>query len=170
MALLLLAMVAFGLYMTGLPLGVRKLKLYALHKSFGILVLGLAVLRVLWRLRVTRPPAVPMPAWQSWAAGAAALALYALMFLIPLSGWLFNSAAGFPLRWFGLVNLPHLVAANATLKPLARDLHEALAWTLVVLVALHAAAAVKHHLVDRDHTLYAMLPAVGRPDAKELPP
>jgi cytochrome b561 len=170
MALLLVGMVAFGLYMTDLPLGLRKVKLYAVHKSFGILILGLAVLRLLWRLRVRRPPEVAMPAWQSRAAAATALALYALMFLIPLSGWLFNSAAGFPLRWFGLVNLPHLVAASATLKPIARDLHETLAWTLIALVAVHAAAALKHHLIDRDRTLYAMLPVVRRPDAPELKP
>lgn len=144
--------------MTELPTGLRKVRIYSLHKSIGLTLLALVVVRLLWRLRERRPELPPMAAWQRRVAGAVHLGLYALMFLIPLSGWLYNSLAGFPLQWFHLFNLPSLHASNPTLKPIGRDLHETLAWVLVALVAGHAAAALKHHFFDRDWTLHLMLP------------
>jgi cytochrome b561 len=80
------------------------------------------------------------------------------MFAIPLSGWLYNSAAGFPLQWFHLVNLPALAAADPALKAAARQAHQTGVIALIVVVTLHAAGALKHHFVDRDRTLTAMLP------------
>ena len=163
MLLLFIGIISVGLYMTDLPLGPRKLKVYALHKSIGLTLLGLAVLRLLWRLGERRPALPPMPAWQVRAAGAMHVLLYALMFAIPLSGWLYNSAAGFPLQWFHLVNLPALAAADPALKATAKEIHEAGVATLLVLAGLHAAAAFKHHFVDRDNTLTAMLARSGGP-------
>ncbi len=160
---LFLVIVPLGLYMADLPLSKQKLKLYALHKSIGLTLLALAALRLLWRSTQRRPSLPPMPAWQERAASATHVALYALMFLVPLAGWLFNSAAGFPLQWFGQVNLPALVDANPALKSLAREAHELGAWTLVAFVALHAAAALKHHFIDRDRTLALMTPGVKAP-------
>lgn len=163
MLLLFIGIVSVGYYMTDLPLGPKKLKIYALHKSIGLTLLGLAVLRLLWRLGERRPALPPMPAWQVRAAGAMHVLLYALMFAIPLSGWLYNSAAGFPLQWFHLVNLPALAAADPALKATAKEIHEAGVATLLVLAGLHAAAAFKHHFVDRDNTLTAMLARSGGP-------
>jgi cytochrome b561 len=157
-ALALLFMVGLGLYMADLPVGLYKLKVYALHKSIGLTLLALAVLRLLWRLLELRPTLPTMPLWQHRAASSVHVGLYLLMFLIPLSGWLYNSVAGFPLQWFHLVNLPALHGADKALKPLVRDSHEFLAWTLVVAVLLHAGAALKHHFVDRDPTLALMIP------------
>ena len=161
MLLLFIGMISIGLYMTDLPLGPRKLKVYALHKSIGLTLLGLAALRVLWRLGERRPALPPMPVWQARTAAATHVLLYALMFVIPLSGWLYNSAAGFPLQWFHLFNLPALTAANPGLKSLAKEIHEAGVVTLIAIVLLHAAAAFKHHLIDRDGTLRSMLPWIG---------
>jgi cytochrome b561 len=161
MLLLIGCSVSVGLYMTGLPLGPNKLKIYALHKSFGLTLLGLAALRLLWRLGERRPTLPPMPAWQRRAAAATHVLLYVLLFVIPLSGWLYNSAAGFPLQWFHLVNLPALTAADPGLKALAKEAHVTGVFALLSIVLVHAAAALKHHYVDRDGTLRAMLPGVG---------
>ena len=163
MLVLFIGIVPLGLYMADLPLSKQKLKLYALHKSIGLTLLALAALRIVWRSTQRRPSLPAMPAWQQRAATSMHVALYALMFLVPLAGWLFNSAAGFPLQWFGQVNLPALVSANPGLKVLARELHEVGAWILVVFVTLHAAAALKHHFVDRDRTLALMTPGVKAP-------
>ena len=166
MLLILAVTIPLGLYMTDLPLGPYKVRMYALHKSIGLSLLGLVLLRALWRASESRPMEPPMPKWQSRVASATAFSLYALLFAIPLSGWLFNSAAGFPLSWFGITNLPPLTATNPSLKIVARATHEFLAWTLMLLVALHAAAALKHHFVDRDRTLSQMLPWLKNPESE----
>ena len=161
MLALILCIIPVGYYMTGLPLGPAKLKIYALHKSVGITLLALGVLRLLWRLGERRPALPPMPPWQARVALATHVLLYALLVAIPLSGWLYNSASGFPLQWFRLVNLPALTAANAELKALAKVIHETGVATLIALVGLHAAAALKHHFVEKDATLRLMLPFAG---------
>jgi cytochrome b561 len=156
-----IGIISVGVYMTDLPMSPQKLKVYALHKSIGLSLLGLAALRLLWRLGDRRPAPAPMPAWQERAASATHVALYLLMFAIPLSGWLYNSAAGFPLQWFRLVNLPALTAADPGLKAFAHTAHVLGVLLLVAVAALHAAAALKHHFIDRDRTLTAMLPSAG---------
>ena len=161
--------IPLGLYMTGLPLGMGKLRLYALHKSIGLTLLALATLRLAWRLTEHRPTVAPMPAWQRRAAMATHGVLYSLMFFVPVTGWLFNSAAGFPLQWFGLVNLPAIASASPSLKSVAHQLHVGGVWLLMALAALHAAAAVKHHVVDRDRTLAVMVPGLPAPSPGEKP-
>ena len=163
MALMIAGQVALGWYMTDLPRGLPKLKLYALHKSFGVTLLALAVVRLVWRLAEQRPVLPAMPAWQARSATLTHIALYALLILIPLSGWLFNSLAGFPLQWFQLVNLPALTGANAGLKETARDLHETGVTVLLVILAVHAGAALKHHFLDHDRTLASMTPGLRAP-------
>ena len=158
---LFVGIVAVGFYMTDLPLGAAKLKIYGLHKSVGLTLLALAGLRLAWRLGERRPALPPMPVWQQRAAAGAHLLLYALMFAVPLSGWIYNSAAHFPLQWFRLVNLPAIVAPDPVLKVAAKEAHEVGAWLLIAVVVLHAAAALKHHFVDKDATLRLMLPSKG---------
>jgi len=158
---LLIGIIPVGFFMSDLPLGPQKMKLYALHKSVGITILGLAALRLAWRATDRRPTAAPMPAWQERMAGLTQLLMYGLLFAIPLSGWLYNSAAGFPLPWFGIVKLPALVQADPALKAIAKEAHETGVWALMSLVGLHVAGALKHHLIDRDNTLRAMLPFGG---------
>ncbi len=119
----------------------------------------LVVFRLGWRL--THPaPALPehMPAHLRRAATAAHWLLYALMFVIPISGWLMSSAKGFQTVWFGIVPLPDLLPKDKALGNALAEVHEALNFTLLGLVVLHAAAAVKHHFVDRDDVLTRMLP------------
>src|SRR4029079_11634888 len=89
--------------------------------------------------------------------------LYALLLAMPLSGWLFNSAAGVPLKWFGLVKTPALAAHDPALKALAREWHEGLAWTLLAVVAVHVMAALKHHVSDRAPVLRRSWPLLRLP-------
>lgn len=156
---LIIAIAAIGLTMGDLPNSPDKIRTYALHKSLGLTVLGLALLRLAWRLWAGAPaPVAGTPRWQERIATLAHAGLYLLLFAMPLTGWLFNSAAGYPLQWFGLFNLPRLVARDADLRELAGELHEAGFWLLVLLVSAHAGAALYHHFLKRDATLSRMLP------------
>lgn len=157
--LLILGQGTLGLLMTDMRNSPDKIEAYALHKSIGLTLLALVALRLLWRLYAGSPLAVAgMPRWQARAASLTHALLYALLFAMPLTGWLLNSAAGFPLQWFGLFNLPDIAATDHDLREWAEDTHELLFWTLVVVALVHAAAAVHHHLFLRDATLARMLP------------
>jgi cytochrome b561 len=158
--LAILGLAIVGTQMDDLPTGLFKLKVYALHKSVGLTVLALTVLRLAWRLYAGAPALVPMPSWQRLAAHVSHVGLYALLFAMPLSGWLLHSAsskAGYALRWFGLFKVPAIAGYDPALKALAKELHEGFAWALGVLVLVHMAAAFKHHFVNRDQTLRRML-------------
>lgn len=159
-------LVIVGLVMQELPNSPTKIQVYGLHKSFGLTVLALTVLRLLWRLVAGTPAPVPgTPRWQSFVAQATHGALYVILLAMPLSGWLYNSASGFPLRWFGLFALPKLSGYDAGVKAFALAAHEWLFIALAVIVAVHAAAALKHHYLDRDATLSRMLPGLPPPPA-----
>jgi cytochrome b561 len=163
MAVLIIVLGMVGLYMADLPNSPDKIRIYAIHKSVGLTVLALAILRVLWRLGNRRPADLPMPAWQTWSAHAVHALLYVLMFLLPLSGWLYNSASGYPLQWFWTVQMPSLSGgADPALKPIAHAIHEWGFYVLATLVVVHAGAALRHHFADRDETLLRMLPWLRR--------
>jgi cytochrome b561 len=147
-----------GLYMHELKLSPLKLQLYSYHRWIGVTIFGLVVLRLLWRMMQPPPPALPGPVWQARIATLAHVALYVLMVAIPLAGWVHSSAAGVPTVYFGIWQLPDLVSASKPLARYFRDVHEALSNALLAVVALHVAAALKHHWVDRDETLLRMLP------------
>lgn len=139
-----------------------------LHRSVGITILGLAILRVLWRL-LDRRPSWPagMAAYERAIARATHVAFYALLFALPLTGWLITSAEGEPVVFFGLVVLPPLsIGAD---EHALEDLHETLFNVLVVFAVLHTVGALKHHFWDRDRVLRSMLPR-GRhaPDATRV--
>jgi cytochrome b561 len=164
--LLIIGMGAVGLIMTDLPTSPFKIQIYSLHKSFGLTVMALTLLRMLWRLVAGVPKPVPgSPAWQNAVATLTHGALYAMLLAIPLSGWLFNSAAGFPLRWFGLFALPKLSGFDPGLKAFARDMHETLFYVLAALVLVHAAAALYHHYRLHDRVLVRMWPWLKSPGA-----
>jgi len=166
LGLAILAMFCVGLYMTDLPFSPWRLKLYNWHKWAGVTILVLSVLRLLWRL-THRPPALPqvvalgMPAWQTRAYHATHHVMYALFFVVPLMGWAYSSAAGFPIVWFGQIPLPDLLPVNKEFAALIKPLHEISAFALVGLAGLHIAAALKHQFVDRDGLLQRMLPGRG---------
>jgi len=152
-----------GFLMQELPSGKFKLDVYAVHKSFGLTVLGLTMLRLLWRLVAGAPRPEPMPRIQAFAATVSHGLLYVVLLAMPLSGWLYNSAAGFPLKWFGQFALPRLFTRDRDVAELAVEAHETLFLVLAALVTIHAAAALLHHYVFRDRTLQRMLPMAGPP-------
>lgn len=145
-----------------LPLGMEKLAVITRHKSVGITILLVALVRVGWRL-FDRPPAPPpMPAWQRTAATLSHWGLYALLFALPLTGWMMSSAANYPVSWFGLVQLPDLVMPSQGLQEAMKEVHEGLFVALLSLSGLHVLAALKHQFVDRDGLLMRMLPWRGQ--------
>jgi cytochrome b561 len=155
---LLIVQVTLGKIGEGLPLGLDKLAILTRHKSVGITILGLAVIRLAWRLYDRPPPLRPMPRWQLLAARLNHWVLYALLFAMPLTGWMMSSASNYPVSWFGLVQLPDFVAPDRSLKEQFEEIHELLAKILIALALLHTAAALKHQFIDRDGLLFRMLP------------
>ena len=155
MALLILLVFPLGLYMHGLSLSPVKLKLFSYHKWAGILLLLLALLRVLWRM-THRPPPLAVSRWQQLTSTAVHHALYLLLVLVPLSGWLMSSAKGFQTVLFGILPLPDLVAKDKALGMLLESWHQGLNYLLLLLVAAHIAAALKHKLIDRDQVMSRM--------------
>ena len=150
---------SLAVYMVDLPLSPQKLKYFSWHKWTGVTVFLLAVARVAWRL--AHPvPALPsaMPAWQQQVATAIHALLYVLILVIPLTGWLYSSAAGVPTVYLGLVQLPDLLARDKALAGQLKLVHVTLNYTMLTLVIIHTAAALKHHFVDRDDVLKRMLP------------
>jgi cytochrome b561 len=159
-AVALLATFALGLTMIEMPgITPTKLKYFNWHKWAGVTILALVTLRLLWRL-YHPVPALPaaMATWEKRVAEITHYLLYALMFGIPLSGYFYSLAAGFPVVYLGLIPLPVLIDPNPELKPLLKNLHYVLNTALATLVILHAAAALKHHFINRDDVLTRMLP------------
>ena len=150
-----------GFYMGDLPKGPEKLQLISWHKWAGVTLFMVVLMRLTWRL-LNKPPALPssMPVWQVKAANASHLALYLLMLIMPLSGWLMSSAKGYTTVWFGVLPLPDLIGKNPDLGKTLAEVHEILAYLIIGLVGVHAAAAIKHHFVDRDDVLARMLPGL----------
>lgn len=162
LALALVGLFALGLYMEGLSFSPQKLKLYNWHKWAGVLVLTLSFIRLLWRL-THRPPALPaaieqaMPGWQRWAHRATHGGLYLLFFAVPLLGWAYSSAAGFPIVLFGELPLPDFVPVSEDLADVLKPLHKYAAYAMAALVVLHVAGALKHHFIDRDGLMRRMV-------------
>lgn len=157
----LLICAAFGLAWTmdDMPLSPAKFKLISWHKWAGITVLGLVAIRLIWLKIKGAPAADPgLPAWQNKVSTATHHLLYLLMFAMPLSGWLMSSAKGFSVVYLGLWKLPDLVAKNEALGDTLKGGHGLFATVLLVLIGLHAAAALKHHFIDRDSILARMVP------------
>lgn len=132
---------------------------YDTHESLGLVVLLLVFARLSWKLANPTPVGVG-PQWQRLAARAAHVALYVLMIAVPVVGYLMVDAKGYDVAFFGLT-APDLLGTDKTLAGRLNDAHDILAWALAALVALHAGAAVWHHVVARDGTLRRMLPAAG---------
>ena len=164
MAVLLVVLLAMGLYMVRIPdAGFDKLKinLIVYHKEIGILVLLLMLLRWAWRFVNGLPVLVAsLPDWQKLSARFVHLCFYALMLALPMTGWLMSSAAGFPVPFLGIY-LPDLVGYDDHLFHVLADVHKWLAYALIPLIAIHMGAALWHHFVERDATLKKMLPASG---------
>jgi cytochrome b561 len=161
---LLVTQVTLATIADDLPLGMKKLALLARHKSVGITILGLALIRLVWRWANPTPPLPDnLKPYERVLAHITHAGLYILLFAMPLSGWAMSSARGFPVSWFGFIQLPDFVPKDKTLYDALVETHETLAWVLYVIVALHVLAALKHHFMLKDNVLKRMLPFTKTP-------
>ena len=158
-ALLVLAQLGIGLYAANLPVSLARLRWLSHHKSLGLFILALVLLRLGWRA-LNPPPelARSMPRWERRAALATHRLFYLLLILAPFAGWLYASAAGLSVNWFGLFQVPDLVSKDRELAALFKALHIGLVALLAALVALHVGAALRHGLLLRDGVMRRMLP------------
>lgn len=158
--LLILVLAIVGLTMGELPKTPKYFWVYTAHKSTGLLVLALVIARLGWRWYAGKPEPVPgTPGWQERIATVTHWLLYALILLMPVSGWLYDSASGLrPFRWYGLFDVPKPSPPDEALRDLSHEVHEWGFWVLLALVVAHAGAAFYHHYFQRDATLVRMLP------------
>jgi cytochrome b561 len=169
--LLILCLAIVGLTMGELPKTPKYFWVYTGHKSTGLLVLALVIARLGWRWYAGKPQPVPgTPTWQERIATITHWLLYGLILLMPLSGWLYDSASGLrPFRWYGLFDVPKLSPPDEALRNLAHEAHEWGFWVLLALVVAHAGAAFYHHYFQRDATLVRMLPRRSSARADNVP-
>lgn len=174
--LLIVANLGIGLRMANAT-GLARFNIFQLHKSIGISVLLLAAVRLVWRLS-HRPPAYPqgMARAERRAASSVHAVLYALMIVLPITGWVVVSASlyNLPTLLFRTVPWPHIgfvhdlpAATRRLVESRAGTVHAVLAWSLLALAVAHAAAALKHQVLDRDDLLARMLPSWGRAQVKD---
>lgn len=167
-ALLIIAMLAVGLTMEDYPMSIR-FTAFNLHKAIGICILALSVFRLIWRF-LNPPPAMPatMARWERAAAWGAHWALYAVILIMPLSGWLMSSAsAKYPIKFFGLGEAPFIpmptdAALTKAIGNLSHETHELLGLGAIILILVHVGAALKHHFIRHDDVLRRMLPTCKR--------
>jgi cytochrome b561 len=160
--LLIIAQWVIAEHADDLPNGLEKLRTLDLHKSIGMTVFMLAIIRLVWRW--TNPvPALEgvTQGWERWLAGVSHVALYLLIFAMPISGWLMSSAHAYSVSWFHLFQWPDLLQADHELAERLESLHKLLFKILVGVAVLHALGALKHHFIDRNEVLKRMLPFGG---------
>jgi cytochrome b561 len=157
-AICVIAQIALGLWMIGIPKDPPGLRAwwFNLHKSIGLTLGILILVRVGWRLTHRAPPLPDtMPRWERIAASANHLLLYACMIVQPVSGYLGSSFTKYPIIYFGN-KLPHWGWDAPALKAICSTVHLTSATLLIALIALHIAAALKHRFVDRDRVFQRM--------------
>ena len=157
MAAIIVVTWSIAIVVSDMPLSPARITGYSWHKWLGVTVFFLVLLRLVWRATHPAPQLeIKMPAWQERAMQLTHFALYLLMIVIPLVGWLMSSAKGYTVNYFGLFELPDLLSKDKALGHQLKDLHEYLADVLVALVCLHVLAALKHQFIDRDGLLSRM--------------
>ncbi len=156
-AILIIGAWIVGDYMVDLPdKNTIKFKLFDLHKSVGMAVFMLVIIRLSWRLYDGAPKFLDKNRILEVAANTVHYLLYAFMFIQPLSGWAMSSAAGYNPTFFGLFAFPGLVAKNPSMVETYVYIHNTAAMMLLVLFILHVAGALVHHFIFKDNTLRRM--------------
>jgi cytochrome b561 len=158
-ALLILTQFALGNIAENMKLSPAKIDAFVWHKSIGVTILLLALLRLAWRA-ANPPPITPhdTPAWETKLAAAGHWLLYGLMIAVPISGWIVSDASRVPFEGFFIVPMPDLIETTRELQEEAEDVHELLTKALIAVVLVHIAAALRHHFMLRNDVLRRMLP------------
>ena len=157
-ATIVILMLSVSFFLEDLPERYEGLG-YMLHKSFGLTVLGLMIVRLIW-LQYSGKPALPatVPRWQRFVARTVQYGLYLLLFAMPLSGWVMSVAANRVPTFFALFPLPLPIAPNKYLAEVAEEIHTTIVWILIALIVLHIAGALKHYFMDKDKVVQRMWP------------
>jgi cytochrome b561 len=162
-AALVFVQIALGLYAANLPVSMARLQWLSYHKSLGLTIRVLVLVRMVWRW-IDAPP--PLPDTMAHRERRAARAMHGALYVVPvlamLAGWLYASAAGLSVNWFGLILIPDLIAKNTAIAPLFKELHHGLVGLLALLLIGHVAAAARHAFILRDNVAQRMLPALWR--------
>ena len=166
MALMILVLIAVGTYMTGLDKGDPiKIQIMGMHKSFGVIFMQFAIIRVIWS-RINNSPKLPsvLASWEKLVSKTITGSLYILMLAIPFSGYVMTNLFGYPVSLFGLVDLPLLFGKNPEMGLSAKQAHFLLVYTLMVALFSHVAGALKHRFLDKPEAdvLPRMLPLKPR--------
>jgi cytochrome b561 len=154
----ILVILATGIWFAYLePPDELKFRLFAIHESFGVVVFVMALAR-LWVRRRNPPPPLPedMPGWQKLAAEVNHIALYVVMVVQPVTGFLASNAWGFPVKWFWLVTLPSPIGRHEALAPILGTMHYIGAIAMVVLLGMHVGAVIQHTFIRKDGLLARM--------------
>lgn len=148
-----------GLYAADLPVSLARLQWLSRHKSLGLMILALVLVRLAWRSmnRALAPPD-SIPRWQRGAAVTTHWLLYALLVLAPLAGWMHASAAGLSTNWFGLFQVPDLLPKQPELSEFLKAVHKGCVALLALLLLVHVGGALRHAFVLRDGVMHRMLP------------
>lgn len=164
MALLILGMFALGWTAVNYPMSPVKLNLFIWHKSMGLTLLALVMIRIAWRLaNVTPAPPAGVSAVEHRLARAGHLVLYLLMLVMPVSGYVVNSSANFPFRFFGGARIPNLIPADKALQDVAEAIHLGAFWLFALVILIHVLAALRHQFVKKNDVLQKMLSGTGAP-------
>ena len=156
-AVIMIGMLALGVYMTGVELSPFKFQLYWWHKSIGAMVLVLFAARLIWRMINIWPHHPNHKGYERFLANVIQAFFYIAMIGMPMTGWMMSSAKGYPVSVFDWFILPDLIAPDQELGEILAELHTVCGYVLIGAILLHAAGAIKHHIIDRDDTLIRML-------------
>jgi len=156
-AVAIITMFVIAEYMISLPPSLDKLEVYNLHKSIGVTILAVTLLRVVWR-QLNPPPALPagMKKWEQLAAHSGHILLYGLLFVIPVAGIVHSWAGNYPIVVFGLFTIPSPIEPNKALFEVMAATHLYAGWAMIATFVIHIGAVIKHHFVAKDDVLRRM--------------
>ena len=159
LALLIIGQLILGRVAEAMRISPQKFDLFVWHKSIGISILALALLRLIWRLR-NPPPLAPqsVASWERRAANVGHGLLYLLMIVVPATGWWISDTSRIPFRLFWSIPVPNLMDADRDLSKLAGGVHEILTTLLLAVVVGHILAALRHQFMQHNEILSRMLP------------
>ncbi len=156
-AFIFIGLIAIGLYMTGLEKGDDKSAMYALHKSMGIAIFGLMILRLAWLKISPNPEQISNNKLEHIMGHAVKGLLYLAMLGMPISGWIMSNSGGHEVAFFNMFVLPNIIGEHELIHEISEFMHSTFGYLLIVIVLLHIAGALKHHLVYKDVTLLRMV-------------